>query len=405
DIKTPSISTIHSSLLSLRTHGFLNYYGMQRFGTAPVPTHVVGLALLRSEWQLATDLILSPREGEQQDLHAARMLWWEGKREEAAKVMPRRAVAEKAVMDAYIRSNGADHLGALSAISKNLRMMYVHAWQSYIWNRVLSERVKLVGAKEPVEGDLVYADEGGEDDAVAVEGEAGSAEEVEADAQGDKAASGSSTPANPQLAHFIATSNIRKVRALTAADIAAGKHTIYDVVLPMPGFAVTYPAGQLGEVYRKVIKEDGIDPDNVWRKQKEYSLGGTYRKIVHLPQDVSHRLLVSTSPNEDLARSDEDVLLNRPAPAAREYKEEDGELAEGESLALRVELTLGSSTYATMALREVLKSRTSAANQKSLTQAMEERLKKDEPAAEEEKETEMQVDEAPSAAAEPEASA
>lgn len=74
--------------------------------------------------------------------------------------------------------------------------------------------------------------------------------------------------------------------------------------------------------------------------------GGTYRKIVHLPQDVSYRLLVSTSPNEDLAQSDEDRVLGRPAPKAGEYKEEDGPLKEGESLALQVELTLGSSTCA-----------------------------------------------------------
>lgn len=74
--------------------------------------------------------------------------------------------------------------------------------------------------------------------------------------------------------------------------------------------------------------------------------GGTYRKILHLPKDVTYRLLVSTSPNEDLAQSDEDRILGRSIPVAREYKEADGELKEGESLALQVELTLGSSTCA-----------------------------------------------------------
>ena len=36
--------------------------------------------------------------------------------------------------------------------------MYVHAWQSYIFNRVLSERIKQFGCMEPIEGDLVYVD-------------------------------------------------------------------------------------------------------------------------------------------------------------------------------------------------------------------------------------------------------
>lgn len=35
--------------------------------------------------------------------------------------------------------------------------MYAHAYQSYIWNLVVSERVKL-SATEPLVGDLVYAE-------------------------------------------------------------------------------------------------------------------------------------------------------------------------------------------------------------------------------------------------------
>lgn len=34
--------------------------------------------------------------------------------------------------------------------------MYVHGWQSYIWNIVVSERVRLFGCDGPVVGDLVY---------------------------------------------------------------------------------------------------------------------------------------------------------------------------------------------------------------------------------------------------------
>lgn len=43
-------------------------------------------------------------------------------------------------------------------IPKNLKMMYVHGYQSYLWNTVLSERIRSHGCSEPIAGDVVYLD-------------------------------------------------------------------------------------------------------------------------------------------------------------------------------------------------------------------------------------------------------
>ena len=34
--------------------------------------------------------------------------------------------------------------------------MYVHAYQSYVWNAIVSERIKLFGAEKPIPGDVVF---------------------------------------------------------------------------------------------------------------------------------------------------------------------------------------------------------------------------------------------------------
>jgi len=42
-----------------RNNGFVNYYGMQRFGTRSIPTHEVGKAIIKEDWAGAVKLILS----------------------------------------------------------------------------------------------------------------------------------------------------------------------------------------------------------------------------------------------------------------------------------------------------------------------------------------------------------
>lgn len=48
-------------LQQLQERGFINYFGMQRFGTHSVPTHAMGLALIEGDLATAIDLIFYPR--------------------------------------------------------------------------------------------------------------------------------------------------------------------------------------------------------------------------------------------------------------------------------------------------------------------------------------------------------
>lgn len=80
----------------------------------------------------------------------------------------------------------------------------------------------------------------------------------------------------PSIVQFISeepaaatpVSRAPKARALTEQDIASKKYSIFDVVLPLPGYSIIYPEGALGDRYKEIMKEDGLDWTNLFRKQK-----------------------------------------------------------------------------------------------------------------------------------------
>ncbi|KAH7887645.1 tRNA pseudouridine synthase D [Phlebopus sp. FC_14] len=359
NVQTDSIENIERAMNSMKHNGFINYYGMQRFGTAAVPTHTIGLAFLKSDWHKAVALILQVRSGEHPDVVAAREAWLvDGDLDRALALMPRRVVAERCILESYKKQGGdtRNAMGALSTIPRNLRLMYIHAYQSYVWNAIVSERIRMHGPHKAVPGDLVFETEPSgtaEGADRELDSSLATVEGLRADEDDDKSVR---TSKKSQKAPWVPP----KVKTLTDEDVH--KYSIFDVIMPLPGRDVAYPGGSLGDRYREFLKLDGLDPDNFVRKQKEYTLNGSYRKILQLPKDLSWSVLRYTDPDVALAQADEDKLLGFDPPSVIE---------DGKFLALQVDLTLGTAAYATMALREVTKTETSSHFQTGLTQASE----------------------------------
>ena len=132
--------------------------------------------------------------------------------------------------------------------------MYAHAYQSYVWNLVSAERAKR-SCTEPLAGDLVYA---------------------EVDADDDDEDDGlyhyplSTTADIPDDAVKGQAGHQRKVKQLTAEDLP--NYTIFNVVMPLPGWGVQYPGGEVGELYEKILTTDGLDPKNMKRDQRSVPL-------------------------------------------------------------------------------------------------------------------------------------
>lgn len=311
---------------SLKTKGFINYYGMQRFGTFSISTHTVGKYVLNGNYDKVVDLILSPQELVLPDSVEARRIYSETK--DAAKAldkMPRKCVAEHAILRS-LSKDPSSSINAVMQIPRNLRVMYAHAYQSYIWNNAASERIRKYGLKV-VPGDLV----------------------IDTETKVSKFDSDNNIEEDVKYSDFV------RARVVTEEDIKI--MTIFDIVLPTPGFDILYPENEIENVYKDMMAKDGIDYKKMERNIKEFSLSGSYRAVVARPENVEFWVRKYNQPADQIVRTDLDLLQGELGEESRLVQPPTEE--EGEKTAVVLKMQLGSSTYATMALREVMKVDTS----------------------------------------------
>ncbi|WP_277554161.1 tRNA pseudouridine(13) synthase TruD [Halobaculum limi] len=138
-----------------------NYFGHQRFGSRRPVTHEVGLAAVRGDWRGAVLAYCgNPNEAEPEGSQRAREVvedqadsadpdW-----SVALDAMPGRLRYERSML--HRLDEGADWREALEAVPSNLQRLFVNAAQSYVFNRILSERLRRgLPFTRPVEGDVV----------------------------------------------------------------------------------------------------------------------------------------------------------------------------------------------------------------------------------------------------------
>lgn len=344
--KELSEEDVRKAVHSWETRGFINFFGLQRFGNASTSYHLLGRAMLRKDYKLAVLLLLRPQDGEASKIRAAREHFRKHKDVAAAlRMLPPFLVPERAVLEG-LQQHGIDaHELAYNNIPKPLRIAFVEAYQDFVWNEMASMRVAKFSSTAAVVGDLVLVESDGSK-VVRKPNDSG-------EPSRKRQRTGKSTRRKP----------IQEVMELTEAIV--DQYSIEDVVLPLPGHAIKYPTNEVGAAYRKMLTTDGIDlnahfgPDG----SQTYQLDGSYRHLVKKPTRVSFRLKRYEDPTKPLIPNDVDALLaNSPVSAAAEDAvESPSKPAEkGSHRALVLEFDLDYGSDATIATRELMKQSSSA---------------------------------------------
>jgi tRNA pseudouridine13 synthase len=155
--------------------------------------------------------------------------------------------------------------------------MYVHAYQSLVWNVVAGKRWNMYGSRV-VEGDLVLVHEHKHKVAGGV-----------VDEDIDQAGEVVIRPSGEDSA-VDADDAFERARPLSKQEAESGEYNIFDVVLPLPGYDVKYPPNAIGAFYKEFMGSErggGLDPLDMRRKWRDISLSGGYRKLLARPGEAA----------------------------------------------------------------------------------------------------------------------
>ncbi|KAG5865263.1 hypothetical protein JTB14_025007 [Gonioctena quinquepunctata] len=244
---------------------------------------------------------------------------------------------ELKLLEGLNKNNDNDYVNALENIPRTMGLLYLHSFQSLIWNKMVSKRLKLFGMK-PVEGDLVLTEEN-------KEGKETTTESVTENEESNEKQDDSISQASEANEDFKCK---KEVKVLTSDDLP--NYTIYDIVLPLPGYDIIYPEN-LKPFYKEALEENELTLEMTKQKVRKYNLCGDYRKILERVKDLSWKTIRYNDPTDNLIRSDFQELRGESEPVSDEG---------GKFKALILEFSLTSSAYATMVLRELMKCETSS---------------------------------------------
>ncbi len=144
--------------------GVPNFFGHQRFGTIRPNTHQVGRYLVKGDVEKAALAFLAePSLHEHPEAREARgRLQNTGDFEEALARFPRFLRYERFMLN-HLAKYPRDFVGAFRELPRRLRKLFVQAYQSHLFNRSLSERIRRgIPLDEPQVGDyMIKLDEHG----------------------------------------------------------------------------------------------------------------------------------------------------------------------------------------------------------------------------------------------------
>jgi tRNA pseudouridine13 synthase len=134
-------NSVNDACTALRNSGFINYFGLQRFGRggATSGSHLVGREVFKKNWKAAIEIMFSKREGERSEILEAKDAFWKGDYEASRSKLPRMMYSEISILERLIECP-KDYAGAYGRVPRSTQLLCNHAFQSYVFNHAATYR-------------------------------------------------------------------------------------------------------------------------------------------------------------------------------------------------------------------------------------------------------------------------
>ncbi len=138
----PELDTATSLIAGLARTGVPNYFDDQRFGSVGFSGEFIALAMIKGDFERALRLALAEsyehdRSGQKKEKAALRDCWGDWVR---CKERLERGHA-RSIVD-YLIHHPQDYRGAISRLKPDLLSLYLSAYQSHVWNRLLGRWIE-----------------------------------------------------------------------------------------------------------------------------------------------------------------------------------------------------------------------------------------------------------------------
>ncbi|KAM9705163.1 pseudouridylate synthase PUS7L [Menidia menidia] len=256
DVHPHLAALVKEAVENVKTKGFVNYYGPQRFGSGQsVHSDRVGLALLKEDMVGAVRLFFTPEDGDEPQSQAKRHFVQTDNAKESLVLMPLSKPRERLMLRALNRyGTGPDGcVQAWLSLPHSMRVFYPHAYCSRVWNEAVAHRLATLGHNVR-KGDLVWMQMG--------------QNEIEDTAE----------TSSPQI------------HVVTDQEEQAGVYALEQVVLPMPGNTVKYPENAMGPWYQERLARDGLADCRFRVSSLKLNLPGCYRPVLAVPHKLRYQL-------------------------------------------------------------------------------------------------------------------